>query len=85
MQSDGIVTRLLKHYVFQPSYYHLILTHCLLRFYSFYDGLICVGFLYSVTMVSTSGAVYSPSSSRCNRNSPILNLAVFGVMSVYDG
>ena len=33
-------------------------------------------------MVSTSGAVYSPSSSRCDRNSPISNLAVFGVMSV---
>ena len=33
-------------------------------------------------MVSTSGAVYSPSSSRCDRSSPISNLAVFGVMSV---
>ena len=33
-------------------------------------------------MVSTSGAVYSPSSSRCDRNSPISNLAFFGVMSV---
>ena len=33
-------------------------------------------------MVSTSGAVYSPSSSRCDHNSPISNLGDFGVMSV---
>ena len=33
-------------------------------------------------MVSTSGAVYSPSSLRCDRNSPISNLGDFGVMSV---